>query len=166
MSELFIKQSLVKSLPTVDALILDIDGVVLDVSGSFRVAIAQTAQFYALNFMELADSGPVFEVADGELFKMAGGFNSDWDLTNAVVALLVAKQAISGLKDTESLRWQEPSWAQFTEQIRRRGGGLEAAEKWILDTLNATQRRDFTRMLKPKLVTQIFQEFSLERPDN
>ena len=159
MSDLFIKQSLVKSMNTVDALILDIDGVVLDVSGSFRVAIAQTAQFYATNFMEVDDTGPVFDVADGELFKMVGGFNSDWDLTNAVVALLAAKQAISGAKDTESLRGQEPTWAQFTEQIRRRGGGLVAAEKWILDTLNATQRRDFTRALKPKLVTQIFQEF-------
>jgi HAD superfamily phosphatase len=158
MSELFIKQELIKPLKQLDALILDIDGVVLDVSESFRVAIAETAQYYALNVMNLADTGPVLHIPETELFKFAGGFNSDWDLTNAVVALLVAKHAQSGAADTLTLREQEPTWADYTEAIKRRGGGLTNAEAVILERLTPSQRRDFARGWNPKLVTQLFQE--------
>lgn len=158
MSELFIKQELIKSLGQVDALILDIDGVVLDVSQSFRVVAAETVQYYATQVLKLADSGPLFESSETELFKMAGGFNSDWDLTNAAVALVVAKHAQSGAEDTLALREQEPPWSEYTEAIKRRGGGLAVAEAVLLDILTPAQRRDFARNWNPKLVTQIFQE--------
>lgn len=158
MSELYIKQELLKTLGQVDALILDIDGVVLDVSQSFRVVIAETAQYYATKIMGLADTGPVLHTSETELFKMAGGFNSDWDLTNAVVGLLVAKYAQSGADNTQALRDQAPSWAEYTETIGRRGGGPAVAEAVILDFINSTERRDFARGWNQKLTTQIFQE--------
>src|SRR5687767_4481610 len=110
MSELFIKQELLKTLPTLDALILDIDGVVLDVSQSFRVAISQTTQLYATRWMHLEDTGPLLPEDQIDLFKMAGGFNSDWDLTNAAVGLVLAKQAQSGATDTQSIVNQAPDW--------------------------------------------------------
>jgi HAD superfamily hydrolase (TIGR01548 family) len=158
MSELYIKQELLKTLGQLDALILDIDGVVLDVSQSFRVAIADTAQYYATQVLNLADSGPILQTGETELFKMAGGFNSDWDLTNAVVALIVAKQAQTSADNTLTIREAELSWDDYTQAIKRRGGGLKAAEAVILEYLTPSERRDFATRWNPKLVTQLFQE--------
>ena len=158
MSELYIKQELLKTLGQLDALILDIDGVVLDVSQSFRVAIADTSQYYATQILKLADTGAILETSETEFFKMAGGFNSDWDLTNAVVALLVAKQAQTDADNTQVIREAQPQWDAYCEAIKKRGGGLKAAEAFILEYLTPAQRRDFARNWNPKLVTQLFQE--------
>lgn len=158
MSELFIKQELIKTLKDLDAVLLDVDGVILDVSQSFRIVIAQTTQYYATQVMFLTDSGPLLLPGETELFKLAGGFNSDWDLTNATTALVIAKQAQTGATDTAAVRSQSPGWEEYTGEIKRRGGGLVAAEKVILEMLTPQQRRDFAATWNPKLVTQLFQE--------
>ncbi len=158
MSDLYIKQELIKTLPQIDALILDIDGVVLDVSQSFREVISHTTQLYATTRLGVEDNGPLLPVDQIDGFKMAGGFNSDWDLTNAAVALVVAKHARGDGNDTASLAASAPDWAEWTREIKRRGGGLVQAEKLILEMLNATQRREFSLNWNQKLVTQLFQE--------
>ncbi|HEY0073129.1 MAG TPA: hypothetical protein VGB77_03435, partial [Abditibacteriaceae bacterium] len=98
------------------------------------------------------------QTGETELFKMAGGFNSDWDLTNAVVALIVAKQAQTSADNTLTIREAELSWDDYTQAIKRRGGGLKAAEAVILEYLTPSERRDFATRWNPKLVTQLFQE--------
>ncbi len=108
--------------------------------------------------MYLRDSGPLFEPQHCELFKNAGGFNNDWDLTNAVVALVIARHAQSGAADTATLAAQPPDWVEYTRDIKQRGGGLEAAERVILELLTPQQRRDFAHAWNPKLVTRLFQE--------
>jgi len=147
-----------KSLSQLDCLVLDIDGVVLDVSRSFRVVICATTQYVATKLFNLEDTGPLLELPEVDLFKMAGGFNSDWDLTNAAVLLVLAKQLHSGATDTAAVRAAAPSWIDFTSDIKRRGGGVVNAEAVILDLLTPHQRRDFANHWNPKLVTQLFQE--------
>jgi HAD superfamily phosphatase len=158
MSDLFIKQELLKTLPTLDAVLLDVDGVLLDVSESYRVVISQTAQYFAVQVLGLQETGEILSSADTELFKLAGGFNSDWDLTTSAVALIVAKRFRGDLSDTQSIRAAAPSWESFTSEIKRRGGGPQIAETLILEMLTPRQRRDFANAFKPKLVVQIFQE--------
>ena len=158
MSDLYIKQELIKNLPQVEAVLLDVDGVILDVSQSFRVVITKTVQYCATEMLKLQDSGPLLLTSETELFKLAGGFNDDGDLTNAVMALVIAKQAQSGAIDTAALREQSPSWEEYTADIKRRGGGLMAAEANILETLTPHQRRDFAHAWNPKIVVRIFQE--------
>ena len=114
MSELFIRQEILKNLPSLDCLLFDMDGVLLDVSQSFRAAIIDTTQFYLKEQLGLEDTGPLIEADEIELFKFAGGFNDDWDLTNAVVALLLGKWAQSGAKDTKTLREFGTTWREFT----------------------------------------------------
>jgi HAD superfamily hydrolase (TIGR01548 family) len=158
MSELFIKQELLKTLPQLDAILLDVDGVILDVSESYRVVIAETAQWYAREVLKLEDNAPLLEGRDIEGFKLAGGFNSDWDLTSAVVMLIIAKWVRSGARDTSTLAAYEPSWSSFTSEIKRRGGGLPMAEMAVLEMLTPGQRRDFANAYHPRLVVQVFQE--------
>lgn len=161
--ELFVRQEIIKTLPQLDAILLDVDGVILDVAQTFRVVAAEVTQWYATQIMKLHDSGPLFQPQECELFKNAGGFNNDWDLTNAVVALVIAKHAQSGAEDTAAIRAQGPSWEAYCAELKRRGAassgpGLEAAEKYILEMLTPPQRRDFAHAWNPKLVTRLFQE--------
>ncbi|HVF84621.1 MAG TPA: HAD family hydrolase [Abditibacteriaceae bacterium] len=156
--ELFVKQEIIQNLPNLDAILLDIDGVVLDVSQSFRVVASEVVQWYATNVLKIGGVETFFTPGETELFKNAGGFNNDWDLANAAVALLVAKNAEHPEMDTLALRQSVPDFIEYTNEIKRRGGGLAVAENIILDRLNPTQRRDFARNWNPKLVTQLFQE--------
>lgn len=81
-----------------DTALFDIDGVLIDTSGSYRRAvIAATEALTRATLGEaaadgVAGEGPLVSVEDVELFKRAGGFNSDWDLTQALTALCVARR--------------------------------------------------------------------------
>ena len=159
MSQLYIRQEVVRTLPQIDAILFDIDGVLLDVSGSFRQAIVETTQFFIKNTLGVEDSGKLLEPEEIELFKFAGGFNDDWDLTNAAVALCLAKWAQSGAKDTRAIREYGTSWREYTDAIKRKGGGLKQAEIFILEMLNSSERREFARHWNQKQVARLFQEF-------
>ncbi|MBI2654326.1 histidinol-phosphate transaminase [Candidatus Woesearchaeota archaeon] len=57
-------------------LVFDIDGVLVDVSKSYRVAIKETAEYFTgknISFEEIQE------------YKNRGGLNNDWDLTEAII---------------------------------------------------------------------------------
>jgi histidinol-phosphate aminotransferase len=58
-------------------LIFDLDGVLVDVSQSYRTAIKKTAEYFTkkkVSFSEIQN------------FKEKGGLNNDWDLTEAIIS--------------------------------------------------------------------------------
>jgi histidinol-phosphate aminotransferase len=57
-----------------EALLFDLDGVIADVSGSYRDAIVQTARAFGVSIT----------LGDVERAKAAGGSNNDWELTRAL----------------------------------------------------------------------------------
>ncbi len=78
-----------------DILVFDMDGVLIDVSESYRKTIAKTVQIYletCLGFKK--GSAPLITEEHIASFKMAGGFNNDWDLTSGLLLFLIS---ISGL---------------------------------------------------------------------
>ncbi|HEX8996230.1 MAG TPA: HAD family hydrolase [Ktedonobacterales bacterium] len=75
-----------------DTALFDIDGVLIDTTGSYRRAvIAATDAMVRVTggFTDAPD--PLVTPDDVERFKLAGGFNSDWDLTQALTALWTAR---------------------------------------------------------------------------
>ncbi len=60
-----------------DVLLFDLDGVLVDVSNSYRKAIKMTVESFTMQ-----------RVPDDEIqkFKEQGGFNNDWDLTEAIIS--------------------------------------------------------------------------------
>ncbi len=58
------------------AIIFDMDGVLVDVSGSYRVTIKQTAEYFINESIELEEI---------QQLKDKGGFNNDWDLTEQLI---------------------------------------------------------------------------------
>ena len=74
---------LLRPRPTLDGLIFDVDGTLVDVSASYRAAIERTAGEL------LRRAGQPAAVVNATLideFKARGGLNNDWDCTAAIVA--------------------------------------------------------------------------------
>jgi phosphoglycolate phosphatase-like HAD superfamily hydrolase len=70
-------------------IIFDMDGVIIDVSGSYRDVVRQTTNLFfqpAQSWEKLPQ--PLFELSDLAAVKQSGGLNNDWDLTCAVINLL------------------------------------------------------------------------------
>ena len=91
-------------------IIFDMDGVLIDVSGSYRDVVRQTTKLFfqpARSWEKLPQ--PLFELSDLAAVKHSGGLNNDWDLTCAVINLLYSlapRSAISESRDPWT-RWQE-----------------------------------------------------------
>ncbi len=72
-------------------IVFDMDGVLIDVSCSYRETARQTARLFfrgAKGFEKLRD--PLFSLTDLAALKQTGGLNNDWDLVSQALSLLFA----------------------------------------------------------------------------
>ncbi|WP_129114453.1 TIGR01548 family HAD-type hydrolase [Halegenticoccus tardaugens] len=106
-----------------DAVVLDVDGVLVDVADSYRRAIVESVERL---------HGETIDRGDVQSFKDAGGFNNDWELTDAAALFVLATR--EGL---------EPSVEAFTDAIAARGGGLDAARSVVEELPEAARARAF-----------------------
>jgi len=70
-------------------IVFDMDGVIVDVSESYRNTVRQTARLFfksAVSWDSLPD--PLFSLTDLARIKQSGGLNNDWDLTFLIINLL------------------------------------------------------------------------------
>jgi HAD superfamily phosphatase len=125
----------------VDAVVLDVDGVIVDVADSYRRAIVETVdRIY----------GDTIDRADVQQFKDAGGFNNDWELTDAVALYVLARR--EGL---------ELNLSQFTNVINGVGGGLGAARTVVREELTpAGSERVFAAWDRER-IREVFQQLYL-----
>ena len=95
-------------------IVFDMDGVLIDVSNSYRAAVRQTARL----FFKSAPASeklpePLFSLRDLAAIKQSGGLNNDWDLSCLVINLLfnlIEKPPVYQSKDP---------WARYQETIRQ-----------------------------------------------
>ena len=86
---IYINDSCIDVLNEIDAIIFDCDGVLIDVSKSYDLAINQTTRYVLENFAKIDDSIDInFKIIDG--FKSTGGFNDEVDLTYAAILSIFA----------------------------------------------------------------------------
>ena len=103
----------------VDTVVLDIDGVLLDVADSYRRAVVDS--------VDRVYGTTVGREAIQDL-KNAGGFNNDWLVTDAVALYVLAQRAGYDAEITA-----------YADAIAAHGGGLEGAEATLAAELpNAT----------------------------
>jgi len=120
--------------------IFDIDGVLIDVRGSYRRAIIET-------IAHEHDATVDQEIIDR--FKLAGGFNNDWDLTTAA-AIAVELQRRRGI---------DPS--SFAAAVGAHGGGLEGAAVALFEAVGGAQAEAITAAVTPDRLREVFQAFYL-----
>jgi HAD superfamily hydrolase (TIGR01548 family) len=138
----------------VEAVVLDIDGVLVDVENSYRRAIIETIDRL---YDEQIDNTTI------QRFKDAGGFNNDWELTDAV--------ALYFLSAREGM---DSSIEEFTDTIAGTGGGLPAARTAAGESLTPADRElvlsrwdtDHHREIFQQLYlgTELYRELEGEEP--
>jgi len=76
-------------MPKQSLIVFDMDGVIIDVSNSYRDTVRQTARlFFSLAQQAELLPEPLFDIADLAAVKQSGGLNNDWDLSCLVISLL------------------------------------------------------------------------------
>jgi HAD superfamily hydrolase (TIGR01548 family) len=167
-----------------DVLIFDMDGVLIDVSKSYRETIRQTVHIYlktCLGF-EMGKRGPISE-EDISLFKSIGGFNNDWDLTSGLLLYLLSisgippskkkkrfssiEEIISYLKKKSSRFLQKNTiqlngkhTTSFIKEVKASGGGLKGVLRTWAGSWDGWVYRSGD-LDKENLVKHIFQEVYL-----
>ena len=90
---IYTDDSKIQILNEIDAVIFDCDGVLIDITKSYDLAIIQTTRYVLENLAKIDDSIDVdFKIIDG--FKSTGGFNDEVDLTYAAIISLVAAKKL------------------------------------------------------------------------
>ncbi len=122
---------------SVDAVVLDVDGVLVDVADSYRRAVVEAVE-------RVHDETIPRE--DLQAFKDAGGFNNDWELTYCVALYVLARRAGFPL-----------SVETFADKIAASGGGLAAAETVVADSLDPSEREQVYDAWGPERLRDVFQ---------
>lgn len=136
-----------------DLLLFDMDGVLIDVSRSYRKVIERTTQIYLQTCLGLGSPyEKLIEEKEVSLFKSVKGFNSDWDVTSALLLYLLSRSPlppdqkrkkpssiedlISYLKRASSpfsLRrkrfFKRKNLPDFLKRVELRGGGLRGVRQ-------------------------------------
>ena len=114
---------------TKNLIVFDMDGVIMDVSASYRDVVRQTAGLFfqpARRAEKLPD--PLFELSDLAAVKQSGGLNNDWDLTYAVISLFFS------LIDNPKPHADRDPWSRYRKTI----DGCDATP--IIEFIQSTDR--------------------------
>jgi HAD superfamily hydrolase (TIGR01548 family) len=166
-----------------DVLIFDMDGVLIDVSRSYRKAIQQTIKIYmeaCLGFERKRGDWVTNE--EISLLKSAGGFNSDWDVTSGLLLYLLSISGIHPLSRRKQLssiqevvrhlktnssasRRKTPKVKSkhlfaFIQKVKSAGGGLRGIRQILGNSWEGWVYRTGD-LNQENLVERIFQEIYL-----
>ncbi|AKH96909.1 TIGR01548 family HAD-type hydrolase [Halanaeroarchaeum sulfurireducens] len=121
----------------VDAVVLDVDGVLVDVEDSYRRTIVESVETVY---------GETIPKAGVQSFKDAGGFNNDWTLTDAAALYVLSRE-----------RGLEMDLDAFTDAVQAAGGGLTGAKAVIEDELPAKTATAVLERWDPDRLREVFQ---------
>jgi len=125
----------------VDAVTLDIDGVLVDVSASYRRAVIDTVERV---------HGGTIDRAAVQQFKEAGGFNNDWELTDAAALYVLARR-----------EGMDRAVRSFTAAVEGAGGGLSGARTVVSEDLTPAARERVLAAHDPDRHRAVFQQLYL-----
>jgi phosphoglycolate phosphatase-like HAD superfamily hydrolase len=112
----------------IDSAVFDVDGVLIDTTRSYRLSVIATTEYIVGDHLKLwqrntASNAPLVTLEDVRAFKLAGGFNNDWDLAFAFSALCTAQRR-EWLGQPEATRSFNDWATQAHEAIQQGQGGI------------------------------------------
>ena len=126
-------------------LIFDIDGVLVDISKSYRIAIKQTAEYFTkqkITFREI------------QSYKNNGGYNNDWDLTEAIIKSkgenVNKKEIIKRFQSYYNGLINNERWLLNKKILKA------ASKRYNLVILTGRPRKEACYVLKKNKVTEFF----------
>ncbi|MBO7047991.1 MAG: HAD hydrolase-like protein [Spirochaetia bacterium] len=97
--------------------VFDMDGVLVDVSASYREATRKAAYIFLKNCRggeKLPD--PLFSLEELAAVKQSGGLNNDWDMTHRVISLLLV---MADCDNPDRKQWDVGSLAEYLHSTNR-----------------------------------------------
>ena len=115
----------------VEIVIFDMDGVLIDVSKSYRETIKKAVVIYLKRALGLkGGKKPLVSDDDIVAFKEIGGLNNDWDVTTGFLYYFVTLLEGEGPADVYKMDSMDEAISFLRENRNRIGGGMgEIAEK-------------------------------------
>lgn len=155
--EALVLRSSVPILSVADGIIFDVDGVLIDVSESIRLVHGASARLY---FESLGWSNCEYLVRpeDVDEFKLAGGFNSDWELAYSWLLFYLYKGMRHASTDGSVLVGAAPSLREFASGLARQGGGLDSAARAIRESCTSDEWAELNAHWDREGVQRIFVE--------
>ena len=134
-------------------IVFDMDGVLIDVSMSYRDTIRQTARLFfkgAQSWEDLPD--PLFPLSDLARVKQGGGLNNDWDLTCLIIDLLFSVTLPLAFDSNEP---PGPEFVTGKGEDLERGGDADNWSRYekVLRNCDVTELARFLRSTKKPLTT-------------
>ncbi|MCY0884699.1 MAG: haloacid dehalogenase [Firmicutes bacterium] len=143
-----------------DVVVFDVDGVLMDVHGSYPVVISRAVDAFLAEQGFVADPGTVaITPEETRLFKAAGGFNSDWQLAQGGALVYLVKGRLAGTRSVDALRAAEPGLEVITRQVAQRGGGLSGLLQVLEPLLDARDWQAAREEWDRDRVTRLCQEY-------
>ena len=116
------------TIDSLDAIIFDCDGVLIDITKSYDSTITKTVQYILKNFTDVSDGITIdHKIIDG--FKSTGGFNDEVDLAYAAILCIVAAKKLQ--KDQMEFIFQVIKNADTS--------GIVSVEKYLNNTVDISQ---------------------------
>ncbi len=104
-------------------ILFDLDGTLIDVSGSYDFAVARTVELYCKKVAGLSVEGELVTFDELAALRSAGGFNNDWDLAAGLTIWALDQFRGSGPGATVSNAVYS-TLPSVIDRIRAGGGGL------------------------------------------
>jgi len=128
---IYVDDSCIDVINRVDSIIFDCDGVLIDITKSYDLAIIKTTRYVLENLAKINDSIDVdFKMIDG--FKSTGGFNDEVDLTYAAIISLAAAKKLG--KDQTDFIYDVISHADVR--------GIVSVEKYLESLIDISGIKD------------------------
>ena len=97
-SGIYMDDSVLDDLRSLDGIIFDCDGVLIDVTKSYDLTIKKTTEYVLEKFSQITDSIEIdSKIIDG--FKSTGGFNDEVDVTYASILSIVSAKKLNKKQD-------------------------------------------------------------------
>lgn len=126
-----IRKTSEEHLHCVDALIFDLDGVVIDPSESILIAHPLAMRVWLEDARGFRNCSGLVTAADLAAMKLSGSFNDDWNIAAVTSLTYAVKAAWTGSTDGCELLEHFPSIAEVAAGAVECGGGMEGAREWL-----------------------------------
>ncbi len=142
----------------VDAVVFDVDGVLIDVHHSYPLVICLATEAY-LKEVGFTGTKPPVTPEETTFFKAAGGFNSDWNLTQGIVLSYLVKSAARGSRDLDALVGAEPNLETIARASAEFGGGLAGLTQGLKNLVELKDWQGIQDLWDGERITRLCQEF-------
>ncbi len=117
-----------------DTALFDVDGVLIETKRSYRLAVVHGAERLVRVANGLTDApSPMVSAEDVALFKLAGGFNSDWDATQLFATIWTAR-----LREWRGRPEADVSLAEWAAQASAAARARQGGVAWLRATFPAS----------------------------